>query len=74
MPQYVMKVLIELEARDDIEARKSAAALLQAPLTQIVGVRDIVLHAKIDNKSIRMNPDGTFPGQWNKGGSSPARS
>ncbi len=68
MPQYVLKVLIELEARDDIEARKAAANLVMTPLSQLQGVRDIVLHAKIDHKSIRMNADGTFPGQWNKGG------
>ena len=68
MPQYVLKVLIELEARDDIEARQTAASLVQTPLTSLPGVRDIVLHAKVDHKSIRMNPDGTFPGQWNKGG------
>lgn len=68
MPQYVLKVLIDVEARDDIDARQRAAALVQAHLTAAPGVRDIVLHAKEDNKSIRLNPDGTFPGQWNKGG------
>jgi hypothetical protein len=73
MPQYVLKVLVELDARDDIEARKNAAALTQTPLAQLPGVRDIVLHAKGDNKSIRMNADGTFPGQWNKGGAAASK-
>jgi hypothetical protein len=68
MPQYVLKILVEMEARDDIEARQTAASLVQKPLMELQGVRDIVLHAKLDHKSIRMNPDGTFPGQWNKGG------
>ncbi len=75
MPQYVLKILLDLEARDDIEARKSAADMVQSRLGGVAGVRDIVLHAKSDNKSIRMNSDGTYEGQWNKGGSgSPAPS
>ena len=74
MPQYVLKVLIDFESRDDIEARKQAAEMVKASLSQTQGVREIVLHAKQDNKSIHMNPDGTFVGQWNKGGAaSPAR-
>lgn len=68
VPKYVLKVLVDLEARDDIEARKVAADLVTKTLSQAPGVRDIVLHSQEDNKSIRMNPDGTFPGQWNKGG------
>ena len=68
MPRYVLKVLVDLEARDDIEARKLAATLTQSPLSTTPGVRDIVLHSQEDNKSIRMNADGTFPGQWQKGG------
>jgi hypothetical protein len=69
MPQYVLKILIDLEARDDIDARRAAAELVQTRLGSAGGIRDIVLHAKSDNKSIRMNPDGTYEGQWNKGGS-----
>jgi hypothetical protein len=68
MPRYVLKVLVDLEARDDIEARKLAAGLTQSTLASAPGVRDIVLHSQEDNKSIRMNADGTFPGQWQKGG------
>ena len=68
MPQYVLKILIDLEARDDIDARKAAANLVQNSLAQTPGIRDIVLHAQSDNKSIKMNIDGSFPGQWNKGG------
>jgi hypothetical protein len=69
MPRYVLKVLVDLEARDDIEARQAAAGLVQQSLAQAPGIRDIVLHSQDDNKSIKMNADGTFPGQWNKGGS-----
>jgi hypothetical protein len=69
MPQYVMKVLIDFEARDDIEARRAAAEVVQKNIGTVGGVRDIVLHAKDDNKSIKITPDGTFIGQWNKGGS-----
>ena len=68
MPQYVMKVLLNLEARDDIQARQMAAALVQQHLSSAQGLQEIVLHAKEDNKSIRMNADGTYLGQWNKGG------
>ena len=68
MPKYVLKVLIDLEARDDIEARQTVAALVQKNLSPAPGIREIVLHAQDDNKSIQVNPDGTFSGQWNKGG------
>lgn len=68
MPKYVLKVLVDLEARDDIEARQTAALLVQQKLAEATGIRDIVLHSQEDNKSIKMNADGTFPGQWNKGG------
>lgn len=68
MPQYVLKILIEMDAPDDVEARRKAAAMAQTNIAALSGVRDIVLHAKDDNKSIKMNQDGTFPGQWNKGG------
>ena len=73
MAKYVLKILIEVEARDDLEARRSATAVAQqCGLAKVPGVRDIVLHSGVDNKSIRMDPDGTFPGQWNKGGAAPA--
>jgi len=69
MPQYVLKILVDIEARDDLEARRAAAAAAQqAMLSKLSGIREIVLHSSADNKSIRMDPDGTFPGQWNKGG------
>ena len=68
MPKYVLKVLIDLEARDDIDARQSVSALVQKSFAQTSGIREIVLHAQDDNKSIRVNPDGTFAEQWNKGG------
>lgn len=68
MPQYVLKVLIDLEARDDIDARKIVGEFVKQHIQPASGVREIVLHAKDDNKSIRVNPDGTFPGNWNKGG------
>jgi hypothetical protein len=66
--QYVLKVLVDLEARDDVLARQAAAALVVEQLGKVPGVREIVLHAKSDHKSIRINPDGTFDGSWNKGG------
>ena len=68
MPKYVLKVLIDVEARDDIDARQAVATLVQKSFAQAPGIREIVLHAQDDNKSIRVNPDGTFAGQWNKGG------
>jgi hypothetical protein len=68
MAQYVLKILMDLDARDDIEARQRAAALIRQAQPGLTGVREIVLHAQADRKSIRMNPDGTFQGQWNRGG------
>ena len=68
MAQYVLKILMDLDARDDVEARQRAAALIRQAQPGLTGVREIVLHAQADRKSIRMNPDGTFQGQWNRGG------
>ena len=68
MPQYVLKILIDLEARDDIDARRTASEVVKTSVGTIGGLRETVLHAKQDNKSIRMNADGTYVGQWNKGG------
>jgi hypothetical protein len=65
---YVLKVLIDLEARDDFAARQAAGALVIEKLGNIAGVRDIVLHSSSDHKSIGIKPDGTFENQWNKGG------
>jgi hypothetical protein len=68
MARYVLKILLDVEARDDLEARQRAAALVSAAQAGLSGLREIVLHAPEDRKSIRMNPDGTFQGQWNRGG------
>jgi hypothetical protein len=68
MPNYVLKVLIDIDARDDLAARQIATNLVSGNLAQAPTLREIVLHAQTDNKSIRMNPDGSFQGQWNKGG------
>jgi len=69
MASYSLKILVDIEAQDDIDARRKAASAVAAmALHNASGVRDIVLHAQHDNKSIRMLPDGSFPGQWNKGG------
>lgn len=67
--QYVLKVLIDLEARDDVAARQAAGNFVREKLGAVEGVREIILHSSTDHKSIRINPDGTFEGQWNKGSS-----
>jgi hypothetical protein len=66
--QYVLKILIDLEARDDVAARQQAGALVRERLAGAEGVREIVLHSQTDHKSIRVLPDGSFDGQWQKGG------
>lgn len=70
MPQYVLKILLDLEARDDLDARQSAAKTVAqlGPLAK--QARELVLHSQADHKSIRLNQDGSFLGQWNKGGPS----
>lgn len=65
--QYVLKVLVDLEARDDFAARQAAGNLVRENIGAIQGVREIILHSSTDHKSIRIKPDGTFEGQWNKG-------
>lgn len=66
--QYVLKVLIDLEARDDVAARQAAGELVRERIGKLPGVRGIVLHSSADHKSIHVAADGTFEGQWNKGG------
>jgi hypothetical protein len=67
MAQYVLKVLINIEAGDDVGARQRAATIVQEAFAKIPEVRDIVLHSPRDYKSIHLNPDGTFHEKWNKG-------
>ena len=68
MPKYVIKALIDFEAADDVDAREKASAIVKQSISEQAGVRDLILHAAQDHKSIRMNRDGSFEGQWNKGG------
>lgn len=68
--QYVLKVLVDLEARDDVAARQAVSALVIERLAAVPGLREMVLHSSADHKSIRVAADGTFEGQWNKGGRS----
>jgi len=70
MARYVLKILVDLDALDDLDARKRAAALVTGTVGNIEGVREIVLHATTDHKSIKLGLDGSFIGQWNKGGPS----
>ena len=65
---YVLKVLIDLEARDDVAARQAVSTLVRERLSPVPSIREMVLHSSADHKSIRVNPDGSFEGQWNKGG------
>ncbi|HLX61758.1 MAG TPA: hypothetical protein VKX17_10795 [Planctomycetota bacterium] len=66
--KYVLKVLLDLEARDDVAARQAVSALVREKLASVPGVREVVLHSAEDHKSIRVGADGAFEGQWNKGG------
>ncbi len=70
MPQYVLKILLDFEARDDLDARQAAVRTVEQLGAAAKQAREIVLHSQVDHKSIRMNADGTFQGQWNKGGPS----
>ncbi|MCZ7647857.1 MAG: hypothetical protein M5U26_21800 [Planctomycetota bacterium] len=68
MSQYVLKILLDFDARDDLEARRKAAALIQQAGPALETVREIVLHDQNDRKSIRMTAGGEFEGEWNRGG------
>lgn len=68
MPSYVLKILVDIQANDDLAARQAVSEMIQQSARSLPGVRDIVLHSSDDHKSIRVNPDGTFEGQWNRGG------
>ncbi len=68
MRKYALKIVIDIEARDDPEARRKAAEILAKTLAGVPGRRDAVLHSIDDRKSIRLSPEGDFVGQWNKQG------
>jgi hypothetical protein len=68
MPKYVLKFLLDLDAPDDLAARRRAAELVVQAGVGLAGAREIVLHSVSDHKSIRLNSDGSFQGQWNRGG------
>jgi len=70
MPKYALKILLDFEAGDDLAARQRAAAVVASMQGHLEGVRDIILHSQTDHKSIRMAADGSFQGQWNRGGPS----
>ncbi|MBI3828099.1 MAG: hypothetical protein HY291_01190 [Planctomycetes bacterium] len=70
MPSYVLKILVDLEARDDLDARQRSAAMVGKLTSSLEGVREIVLHSQADHKSIKLALDGSFVGTWNKGGPS----
>ena len=71
MAKYTLKVLLDFEALDDLEGRRRASTTIQNISEHLEGVREIVLHAVSDRKSIKMNRDGSFEGQWNRGGTAP---
>ena len=73
MPKYTLKVLLDLEAADDLDARGQTTALVAKMLAGQSGVRDIILHATADHKSIRVQPDGTFEAQWNRSVTGPRK-
>ena len=47
-----------------------ASSIVSDSLQNTESVQEIVLHSKADHKSIRMNQDGSFQEQWNRGGRS----
>ncbi|GMV81331.1 MAG: hypothetical protein AMXMBFR7_25150 [Planctomycetota bacterium] len=68
MGQYVLKILIDVEARDDLDARRIAAELVQQAHPALEKAREIVLQDQGDRKSIRLDAAGAFQGSWNRGG------
>jgi hypothetical protein len=66
--KYALKIVIDIEATDDVEARKSASAILTRELKDVPGKRESVLHSMDDRKSIRFSPAGECLGQWSKQG------
>ncbi|MCX7803901.1 MAG: hypothetical protein N3A38_01795 [Planctomycetota bacterium] len=66
--KYALKIVIDIEARDDLEARRKAAGILAGAMAGVSGKREAILHSIDDRKSIRLSPEGEFAGQWNKRG------
>jgi hypothetical protein len=68
MRKYALKIVIDIEARDDVEARAKAAEIVAVALSRVSGKRDAILHSIEDRKSIRLSPSGEFVGSWSKQG------
>jgi hypothetical protein len=68
MPKYTLKILLEWEARDDLDARRHVGETLSKVGVQLGDAREIVLHSAADHKSMRFNSDGTPSGEWQRGG------
>ncbi len=71
MPKYTLKILLDFDSLDDLAARQKASALVSSMKDGLQDAREIVLQAPADRKSIKMNPDGSYQGQWNRGGARP---
>lgn len=68
MPKYALKILLDLEARDDLEARRRVGEILSRAADGLTGVREIVLHSLDDRKSMKFASDGSPAGEWQHGG------
>ncbi|MGH7144794.1 MAG: hypothetical protein ACREJ2_11805 [Planctomycetota bacterium] len=67
MAQYAVKILIDVEALDDIQAKSLCKQLMQKPLKDLgPQVREITVRDMTTFKSLKLAPDGTPQGTWRK--------
>lgn len=67
MAQYAVKILLDFEATDDIQAKSLIKALVAKPIKDIAPqIREITVRDMSTFKSLKIAPDGTPQGSWQK--------
>lgn len=67
MAQYAVKILLDFDANDDIQAKTVCKALVDKSIKSLATqIREITVRDMTTHKSIKLAPDGTPLGPWQK--------
>lgn len=67
MAQYAVKILLDFDANDDIQAKAVCKSLVDKSIKQLAAqIREITVRDMTTHKSIKLSPDGTPQGPWQK--------
>ena len=67
MAKYAVKILLDFEAADDIEAKVRCKSLVAQPIKELAEqIREITVRDMSTFKSLKITADGTPQGTWQK--------